>query len=85
MGTSNRRCICGADISDRQPQCVRCEECQKEYRLFISARNKQKRRENKAAHRDTDLGTTDFNAHRKEDFEEEATAIKKELKKLGLR
>ena len=69
----------------RHFNCTRCKKCQIEYRLYISARNKRRSRKNKAAHRDTDLGTTDFAAHRKEDFEAEAEAIKKEMKRLGLR
>jgi hypothetical protein len=51
----------------------------------MSAKNKWKCRKNKAAHRDTDLGTTDFSPHMKEDFEDEAKAIKEEMKRLGLR
>lgn len=31
------------------------------------------------------LGTTDFDSHRKEDFDKEYQDIRKELKKLGLR
>lgn len=33
----------------------------------------------------TELGTTDFSPHRKEDFIEEMKDIRKEMKKLGLR
>ena len=43
------------------------------------------KRENKAPHRDTDLGTTDFGSHMEKDFRKEANAIKREMKDLGLK
>jgi hypothetical protein len=85
MATGKKFCKdCHAKI-ERHFNCIRCKECQKEFRRYMSAKNKRRCRKNKAAHRDTDLGTTDFSPHMKEDFEDEAKAINEEMKRLGLR
>jgi len=86
MAISKRLCKdCGKDISNLQPQCTRCRECQKEYRELLDRKYMQNKRKNRAPHRLTDLGTTDFSSHREEDFDKEAEAVKEELKKLRLR
>lgn len=74
-----RLCIdCGVTIKYGK----RCEFC---------AKKRQREQQRKWKYRNqcknvlTKLGTTDFDAHRKKIFEDEKIAIKKELKKLGLR
>lgn len=81
MGTSNRVCKdCPKDISNLQPQCVRCIKCQKKFRL---GRGKAFLEDKKTI--SEPMGTTDFSQHREKDFDKEVTAIKKEMENLGLR
>jgi len=91
MVTSERYCKdCGKDISNLQPQCTRCSQCQKLYREFLKRAAALKKAKGLYAV-ETTLGTTDFNSHLKRhhdgtpDFKEEAKIIKREMKKLGLR
>lgn len=80
--------VCGTYIGDRRINCVRCRECQKEYRnkscgkIFLD--KVMDKRKNSESGILTKLGTTDFDAHRKKDFDQEKRAIKKEMRKLGL-
>lgn len=79
MATRRRRCLkCKVDISERHHNCVRCEECQKEYRRWISNYCSNKRRV-------TTLGTRDIKPHRNKDFTKEHQIISQELRRLGLR
>lgn len=85
MVTTSRVCKdCKENISDLQPQCVRCIECQRKFRerpakkkAFLDDKKEKKQLE--------PMGTTDFSQHRETDFNKEAAAIKKEMKNLGLR
>jgi len=87
MVTSKRFCKdCGKEITDtRTIYSSRCEECQKNYREEYNRQSKEDWREHKAPPRLTNLGTTDFNSHKEQSFDKEVEAIKKEMKKLGLR
>lgn len=81
MGTTSRVCEdCKKNISDLQPQCVRCIECQKKLRL---GRSKAFLKDKKVV--SEPMGTTDFSQHREKDFNKEAAAIEKEMKNLGLK
>jgi len=90
MATSERFCKdCGANITDTQTvYSSRCRDCQEKMRhgrgkTFLNER--QEKRKRSAPRCLIELGTSDFKGHRKKDFEEEADAVKKEMKKLGLK
>lgn len=80
---SKRLCKdCKEDISNLQPQCIRCKNCQELFckrkkETFLFA--KKERLENNIP-----IGTTDFSSHRKKNFKKEAAAVRKELRGLGL-
>lgn len=75
----NRRCLrCKVDISERHHNCVRCEECQKEYRRWVNLYCVRKR--------DTNLiGTRDMKPWGYTNFATEHEVILQELRHLGLR
>lgn len=86
MATSKRCCrVCGKDISGLANRSIRCESCQKEHRLNKHKQTVKNYRRCRETRMLTNLGTTDFNAHRKKNFEAEAKDIAKEMRRLGLR
>lgn len=86
MATDRICKVCKKNIGSLHRNCIRCEKCQKEYRMEINRLCTQKYRDKQPIDFYLSLlGTTDFNAHRKENFTEEASAVKKELRNLGLR
>lgn len=87
MVTSKRYCNdCGKEITNtRTVYSSRCEECQKNYREEYNKNSMNTYRKDRAPRCLTELGTSDFRGHRIKDFEKEAEAVKKELKKLRLR
>ena len=85
MATDRMCKVCKKNIDNLHRNCIRCEKCQLEHRAKLNRRSMIKRRKYRMTEVITRLGTTNFDSHRKEDFTEEATAVKKELKNLGLR
>jgi len=78
---------CGTCIDHLHHNCIRCTNCQKDYRRITIAAAVRKHRKCRGkkwfyTHK---LGTSDLGEHRRDSFSEEHEIIKKELKRIGLR